>query len=573
MKKSRVWKRLRDQERMKLLEALGHEVWERSLRLEWALKHHRNTHREHLSFKDKLYLVDLYLDHSDRIAVMKSVQCGVTEWLILEALTLAERGYSVLYILPTYVSRNTFVPNRVDRLIMSVDEYNRRLHPDLSDNLSLKHFSMGVIKFGGSNTPNDFKEFPADAVLVDELDRCVPDTLFMAGDRLAASLLAVTRLVSNPSMCNVGIHSEYEKTDKKRWFVRCSHCGERQPLDWFTNVVRRIDENRFEVIDSDWKERGRDVKVYCRKCEREIEDRWSGEWVAENPSLSKEKSGYHISKLFTHQTTIRALVEKFFESLDNEIKYMVFLNSELGLPYDSSLSRGKGLSQVELRGYVLEGLEPVNEFAPDGKASIKKEKWHGIEYAVKSNGMVGVGVDVGRMLNIVVVFWPSPDDERCRILNVLEVGAFDELKGVLRRYSADICVIDAMPDIHAAKEFQQKIWGEVPVWLVRYHSPNVPERDVFREENCSIDYSEQEASVPRTGSIDNMVKLLRSGQVLFPERLPDEFYEHMSAPARVEVNGNFRWEEGNSPDHYFHAFNYALLSRFLSNYSTLRVYM
>jgi len=114
---------------------------------------------------------------------------------------------------------------------------------------------------------------------------------------------------SNPSRPNIGVDVYWQRSDKKQWHVKCSHCGEWQPLDYWENVCQ-------------------ERKCYiCRKCKGIIDDdaRLNGEWVAEYPG--RDWSGYHISQLIAPWITAAEIIEQ-----EQTKSQEYFYNFVLGLP-------------------------------------------------------------------------------------------------------------------------------------------------------------------------------------------------------------------------------------------------
>ena len=154
--------------------------------------------------------------------------------------TLGSSGGEIaIYSLPTEALRNTFVSNRIDKAVMQIPFYRYGLEnaTGSSDQVGMKHFWDGVIKFVGSNSKVSFLEFPADIVTIDEKDKSDLDNLEMADDRLQASKFKYKWEVSNPSYSKFGIDKAYNNSDQKQWHVMCSACNTKQPIDFFKNVV------------------------------------------------------------------------------------------------------------------------------------------------------------------------------------------------------------------------------------------------------------------------------------------------------------------------------------------------
>ena len=102
---------------------------------------------------------------------------------------------------PCYLEQ--FVINRVDP---SISDYHSHLREEAKErgrkasNLALKHIGPnGAIRYVGSNVRDDFREFPADALVIDEHDECDHENLKYGLDRMEASQWGFEYYMGNPT--------------------------------------------------------------------------------------------------------------------------------------------------------------------------------------------------------------------------------------------------------------------------------------------------------------------------------------------------------------------------------------
>jgi hypothetical protein len=187
-----------------------------------ALRHHRTTRGNPLSFADKPYLVELYCDSHkiEGFDCIKAVQVGWSELMVQLCLERAGwAGRVAAYVLPSYQLRDRFVKRRINPVLERVPAYMEKV-PDLDPgSLKIKRFGKGSLLFLGSNTVNDFIEFSADVLIVDEFDRCVQENLALARDRLRASPHPQLFRIGNPTRPRVGVAALYDHSDGRRWHV------------------------------------------------------------------------------------------------------------------------------------------------------------------------------------------------------------------------------------------------------------------------------------------------------------------------------------------------------------------
>lgn len=512
-------------------------------RLEFALLYHRNTRGQPLHFADRPYLFAIYRDRARERVFQKAVQCGISELLIIDALEAASRGLQCLYVMPTQEKRDAFVANRVSRVIRATPFYRRlvRSGSGCANSTGLKHFGKGVIRFVGSNVESEFIEFPADFVVVDEVDRCSQENLPLVRDRLAASEHKLAAWASTPTLVGTGIARLFDETDAKEWFLRCESCGERQPLDFFKNVVRQVADDEYELLDGEaarlHREPGtrnvelgtpNDIRVFCIRCGQPINRLAEGEWVARHPG--RGISGYHISQLFVPTCPVRQLWDDWQAALRNTFEQQRFFNSLLGEPYTAE---GSGLSRADLLACCA-------------------------DYAMPSRAVGStMGVDVGEWFHVRISDHPEPGVRRAVFIGrVREPGELDLL---LARYDVRCCVIDAQPEAHLVREWQKR------------HPPGRIWRCVYTDDDVREprkDAREGIVRVARTPSLDAATEDILARRNVLPRNAATldggEFVQQMIAPVRTLVAGphgtaRYVWTKP-AADHYRHADNYDALA-------------
>ncbi len=545
--------------RTDLVRAISTEQAERRLqarldgRLEFALLRHTTTRGEPMTFARRPYLLPIYLDRSRERVFRKSVQCGISELLIIDALESADRGLACLYVMPTQEKRQKFVANRVDRAIRASRFYRSRLRSGAgrANTVGLKHFGPGVISFVGSNADNEFVEFPADLVIVDEYDRCMQRNMPLVRDRLAASPHKLAVVASTPTVAGFGVAPLFDASDAKEWHVHCQTCGEWQPLDFFVNVCRREGDDAWELLDREWatapdgdmhrnpllqEQKGngtcpraaRDVHVMCRKCGRPLDRLGPGEWVARHPD--RDVSGYHVSQLFVPTCRVSDLWHDWGKALRSDWERQRFHNSLLGEPYTAE---GGGLAR-------------------EGLFACRRD----YEMPPSATGCT-MGVDVGKWFHVRVSDQPEPGVRRAVFIG--RVQTTDELDRLMHRYDVQCCVVDAQPEAHLIRHWQA---AHKPgrIWRCVYSDDDVRELRKDRTEGI--------VRVARTPALDDATDDIVCGRNWLPrnaETLDDgDYIAQMLAPVRqleTDARGNPRyvWTKP-AADHHRHADAYDKLA-------------
>ena len=504
-----------------------------------GLMHHRTTRGGPLTFKDKPYLIELYKDfpNIDGADGMKAVQVGWSELLI--QLVLERAGWSgriAAYVLPTYQLRDRFVQARVDPLLQTVPIYRDRLHEGSHGSLRIKRFGSGNLMFLGSNTPNDFIEFSADVLIVDEFDRCEQQNLALARDRLRASPYPQMFRIGNPTMPNMGVHRLFSESDGRRWHFRWSPCGEMQPVDWFVNVVRRDENSRWVFRDPAAKPSShRRARPVCRRCSKPFErEAEGGCWVAERTSVYRR--GYHMTRMDVISQPLESLYQEWLEAQGVTARLRAFYASVLGVPYEEA---GSTVTAEVLTRLCIG--DPI-------------EYGGGDKYRQR---VVVAGIDVGTLLNVNVSVLEH-DDYGNRVRRCVYLGAlteFSQVYHVLDRFHVDCAVIDARPETRKAQELRDRCMqlGKASVWLAQFH----PTDRIGRQDyGMRLDHARHVVTVDRTQLLDATVDEMRHDP---PKRVfPSDSFtvegwaDQMQASRRVlnERGDRFVWRQGSQADHY-----------------------
>jgi hypothetical protein len=496
-----------------------------------AINHHKTHKNEPISFENRHYLEQLYLEDAKEISIIKSTQSGISEWLWLKTLGKAMIGRSVFYVLPTIILKNQFVRDRIDRSILFTPYYKKLIKAGerASESMSLKHVGLGGVAFIGSNSAASFTSYAADDVVIDELDQCDQRNLQMAPERLSASPDPRILRVSNPTIEGVGIDEEYARSDKRKWYIK-HDCGEWLHPDFFQHVVRQ-DGDDWIVLDSEWdRDSDRDIRLICDKCGKPFDRFAPGEWVATG---SGNRVGYHISKMFSTNTTVAELLDRFDKGLTNDTALQRFYNGDLGLAFTAEGAKiSRSMIEQCVGDYRMEDIEP---------------------------GACVMGVDVGKLLHIRVN--EVLDDGTLRAVYIGTGRTYTDIRTVYRQYKVRAGVIDANPE----RRLSKKVCATMPgMWMCFYGKIK---RETYDARNKIL-------TVPRTPALDAVKEQVMLQKILYPKNVMsiEGFVDQMTAATRVwkEDQEEYVWDEGSKDDHYMHAESYSLLGKRLLAAGTAR---
>jgi hypothetical protein len=496
------------------------------------INHHRNHKNERLTLRGHLYLRDIYTDESDVMALQKSTQCGISEWLIVTTFTECEAGRSVFYVLPTYDLKNRFVQNRFDTSVQYTSYYQQLIKnagsQKSAESVSLKRIATGAVTFAGSNTPNPFTEFPADTYIVDEKDRCDMGNVVMGEERLSHAIHKKKIYVSNPTIPEFGISEDYDASDLKKWHIRCSNCDKWIVPDFLKHVVAQVDETRWRVLDKDWDSsnfitRLKDPMPICPHCNKPFDRFADGEWIPERKSFI---SGYHINKMFSSNNTLTEVLERFNKGLSNDTVMTRVYNGDLGLPF---VAKGAKID-----------IEMLNQCIAQYQMS-----------SGYTGGPCVMGIDVGTNLNITVGELLS--NGMLKLVHASEEPQeYEDVVALFRKFDIKCFVIDAHPEMRFSKKLVTNFVGFMC-------TVNASSKEL------SVDANGKSISVMRTPALDAVKEAILLRNLILPSDIKNVagFYDEMTCSVRIynEEKDRYEWIHGNKPDHYFFSCAYLLLAK------------
>lgn len=513
-----------------LADDLEREVKHKTPVLYAALAYHKN-HRGHLLDLEKQpSMKALYAERRPRGCVIKSVQGGVSEWLLVKGITEAGNGRNIFWVLPDGGLVGRFVNERFNKTIEFTPEYQELVDPRklwaFKAKTGMKQFGRGTITFVGSRSSQGFTEFVADTLIIDELDRCDQKNIAMAVDRLGFAENPSDWRISNPTITGFGIDEMYSLSTKAKWHIECG-CGRYVHPDPFEVLFRQIDESTYMVRDEDYEMEGdMEPRMICPHCHGSLPRFGKGRWVEEYPR--RHVVGYHFSKLFTSNATLRSVVENFNAGLSNYVRLMRCYNADFGMAFDSP------------------GAKITAKMIDDAKGDYRMHR---------PEGRCIFGADVGNVIHAVVAeLVPWQGKLGCR---VVWAGDLHEEKDVLRKYDEYRCIagtIDAMPEERMTRRLVRSRRG-----LYRaYYNRGPVDR---------VDQKNKIVNLSRTPALDAVKEGLVVGQMILPmdiDSVPG-FYDHLQAARRIydEDRQEFVWVEGSRPDHYHHALVYLNTTRAL----------
>lgn len=346
---------------------------------------------------------------TETVVMMCSSQVAKSEFLLNVMGYYADQEPAPqLMLQPTVEAAESFSKERIDPTF----RYSAGLKGKLEDGkegrgsakkssttIRMKHFPGGYLALVGANSPAGLASRPIRVLMVDEMDRMGSTK---EGDPIKLAIQRTTNFhnrklcfVSTPTIAD---HSKIEewwlRSDQRRYYVPCRHCGAEQVLRWSQVKWDKGDDGRA-IAES--------ARYECESCgvvmrgpgKPDTDDLGAGRWIPDRPEV-KGVAGFHINSLYSPWVALEDLVAEWddIHSQRDRKGLMEFVNLKLGEPWLEQqeetdwehLHRRREYYEAEVPEGVL--LLTAGVDVQDDRLECEvvgwglgKESW-GIEYAV-----------------------------------------------------------------------------------------------------------------------------------------------------------------------------------------------
>jgi hypothetical protein len=504
---------------------------------EWSERHRRpEGHR--FTLDRFIPLEDIYGDEHRHICVIKPAQRGISEWAInrtMYTLELGARrwhtgknGLNVAYLFPTSAALTDFSKERLSGLRSETPHLAALLKGDGFAGVTFKQIGDSYLYLRGAWSESSLLSFAADVIVLDEYDRMHPRAVALARRRLGASPLKHEIDISTPTLPGKFIHALYLQSDQRVYAQPCPSCGAEVVYDFHRDV--RVGGEGFDEWRS-WSPtdiRKRGATLHCPECKGEVDDVARcvrGTWTAQEPEI-RAIHGYKVPALAFPMAELEQFAVSAV-SLD-PTEATEFWRSDLGIPFDAAGARVTAAMLAQL-AVDLPGGE-----LPGGM------KWRDTT----------MGVDVGARFHFRISSTGTDGIRYVRLMG--SVATWDDLTRLMVRYQVLRGVIDALPELHACRDWAEKWHGRV----LRAFYPNGTALPglLFRPDEVK-----RIVQINRTMAMDGVQGAIAAGEERWPASIArdPEVVRHLGAPVRVVVEGDdgqarASWEH-TEPDHLFHA--------------------
>lgn len=277
----------------------------------------------------------------------------------------------MLAVVPTLELRDRSFNPRLTKVLAETEVLNDMVstasrHKSNRTDL-LEYGAMARLIKAGANSPDSLRSDHLPYVLCDEVD-AFPwdvggegDPMTLIENRQRTFSRAKTYLVSTPTKeSNSRIAQQYERSDMRRYYVPCPHCGEYQVLekgdrDTPYGLKWRKNLNNPAEVDAVW--------YVCRANACIIEEASktemlaNGKWVAEKPEV-KLIRGYHINALYAPiglGLGWKKIAEKWLSCQNDSSELKAFINTYMGEVFKE---QGTDIQDISLISRLEEYANP-----------------------------------------------------------------------------------------------------------------------------------------------------------------------------------------------------------------------
>jgi phage terminase large subunit GpA-like protein len=248
----------------------------------------------------------------------------------------------MLLVQPTVDNAKRYSKQRITPMILETPSLAEKIVDNKSresgNTMLEKEFPNGILLLGGANSAAGLRSMPIRYLFADEISNWPADVdgegdpLGLAEER--TNTFGRKRKIfkcSTPGVTDVcRIETEYLKTDQRRYFVPCPHCGHMHILDWSNfHIPRSSGAGALEPENA---------YMACPDCGGLIHEHHKtdflrrGEWRATCPEKADAtRRGYKISALYSPVgwKSWAKIARQWIEAQGNQQKLQAFCNNVL----------------------------------------------------------------------------------------------------------------------------------------------------------------------------------------------------------------------------------------------------
>ena len=323
-----------------------------------------------------------------RVVLMAGAQIGKSEtgnnWL---GFVIHHAPGPMLMVQPTVDTAKRFSKQRLAPMIEETpilkDRIANNASRDASNSMMSKEFDGGVLIITGANSAAGLRSMPIRYLFLDEIDAYPLDVdgegdpIQLAEKRTTTFARRKVYMCSTPTVKDVSrVEREFLRSDQRRFYVPCPHCGHKQHLQW-RNLKWDNDDPQTAAYA-------------CEDCGTLIEERHKadmlaqGEWRSTAPGDGKT-AGFHINSLYSPLgwKSWAEIVAEFQQAKGDAALLKTFVNTVLGETWEEEYATKLGADDLKNRvEFYTPGVAPARALAvtcavdvQDNRLAVKLVGW------------------------------------------------------------------------------------------------------------------------------------------------------------------------------------------------------
>lgn len=325
---------------------------------------------------------------AQRVVFMAGAQIGKSEtgnnWL---GFVIHHAPGPMLLVQPTVDTAKRFSKQRLAPMIEETAILKERISGntsrDSSNSMMTKEFQGGVLIITGANSAAGLRSMPVRYLFLDEIDAYPLDVdgegdpIQLAEKRTTTFARRKVYMCSTPTIKDVSrVEREFGRSDQRRYFVPCPHCGHKQHLRW---------------AQLKWTDDDPHTTAYaCEDCGVLIDERHKtdmlngGEWRAMGVGDGKTV-GFHINTLYSPLgwKSWAEVVAEFMQAKGDASLLKTFVNTVLGETWEEEYATKLGAEDLKSRvEFYTAGVAPARALVvtaavdvQDNRLAVKLVGW------------------------------------------------------------------------------------------------------------------------------------------------------------------------------------------------------
>lgn len=390
---------------------------------------------------------------TERVVLMWGAQLGKTEsGNNFVAYCAHYAPGPIMCVQPTLDMAKRLSKQRIAPLIEETpvlrDKFASNKSKDASNTIMSKDFEGGILVLTGANSAVGLRSMPVRYLFLDEVD-AFPSDVEGEGDPVNLAEKRTTTfnrrkilITSTPTIKDQSrVEREFLRSDQRRYFVPCPHCGHSQWLRWrgFNDDKNDPRAKQYRLV---WIDEAKTQAGYvCEECGVTIEEKYKtqmlskGKWIATSTSIDGKTKGYHLSSLYSPigwKSWVEVLRE-FEVAATDPAALKTFVNTVLAETWEEEYSAkldaeglAKRAERYELLSVPMGGLViTAGVDVQDNRIEIIQRAW-------------GEGEESWLVNRSVIFGDPSKLELWTQVLDVIDMPFHHESGAMMKTYAAGV---------------------------------------------------------------------------------------------------------------------------------------